>query len=91
MSYSYQSGAKQRKKAQKEKQFSSNYAKHWSICNRIKPANSYQIVANGRPELMLVPGLNYSLNGPGNSIAIMRFEGAIIAAIHCQFTHLTTL
>ena len=40
MPYSYQSGPKKRKKAQKEKQFLSNYAKHSSICNWIKHGNS---------------------------------------------------
>ena len=40
MSYSYQSAAKKTKKMHKEKQFLSNYTKHSSICNWIKPDNS---------------------------------------------------
>ena len=69
MSYSYQSGAKTRKKAQKEKQFLSNYAKHSSICNWIKRGNSsLRDPCERGPELLLLPGPECSLNGPVNHL-----------------------
>ena len=68
MSYLRQSGAKERK------QFQSNYAKHSSLCNRIKPGNSsLQDLCKMGAGINAGIGPDCSLNGPDRLVDLASF------------------
>ena len=82
---------KQKKIAQKEKQFLSSCTKYSSICNWIKPGTPvYQIFVKESLELMLVPGPDCSLNGPAQ-VRDCNARRMQVSHQNCKFIFLTFL